>query len=97
MHGGLEAREVQGEARVVAVQLLRRADKLLLEGLWRAREADTGGAHLAAPAPCLDVRATFFSLAFSTRRRAPYAASWRSCHQAWTESAIADLTTASSS
>ena len=43
MHGGLEAREVQGEARVAAVQLLRPAEKLLLEGLRHAREADPSG------------------------------------------------------
>ena len=45
-HGGLEAREVQGKARVAAVQLLRLAEKLRLEGLRRFEEADTVGADL---------------------------------------------------
>ena len=50
MQGGLEAREVQGEARIAAVQLLRLAEKLLLEGLRRAREADAVRAHLGEEA-----------------------------------------------
>ena len=50
MHGGLEAREVQGEARMAAVQLLRLAEQLLLEGLRRVREADAVGADLGEEA-----------------------------------------------
>ena len=47
---GLEVREVQGEARMAAVQLLRLAERLLVEGVRRALEADTVGAQLGEEA-----------------------------------------------
>ena len=82
VHRGLEAREVQGEARVAAVQLLRLVEKLFLEGLRRLQEADAVGADLGEEAELgrpEDIRLTPFNLAFSMRNRAPYAASRQPC------------------
>ena len=44
-----------------------------------------------------DVKCTPANLALSTRRMATYTASWRSCHQAWPVSAVAEPVPASSS
>ena len=91
-HGGLEAREVHREARVTAMQLLRLVEQLRLEGLRCCREPTPSGltsvrrrnlsGRSRSVRPVWDIRVAPFSLAFSTCRSAPYAASWRSCHRA---------------
>ena len=92
---------------MTAMQLLRLAKQLFLEGLrcvWEAdavrmtsvRRRNLGGRRRSVR-PVWHVRATPANLAFSTRMSAPYAASWRSCHQAWTASAVADPAPSSSS
>ena len=46
VHRGREAREVQGKARKAGVQVLRLAEKVLMESLWHLREADAVTADL---------------------------------------------------